>query len=142
MLITLEKVLILRTVGLFEGTPDDLLAEVAHVAEEVHVAPGDNIIRKGETGESMFVIAEGEVNIHDGEKTLVTLGARQVFGELAALVPEARTASATAKTDALLLEIHREALFHIMETNIQVAEGVIRVLVGRIRQMSAQLAGK
>ena len=41
MMSTVEKVLILKTVSIFADTPDDTLAEVAQILQDVHVAGGE-----------------------------------------------------------------------------------------------------
>jgi len=133
MLLTIEKVLVLKTLSIFADTPDDDLARVAAVVEEVEVKAGDLIIEKGATGECMYIIAEGTVRVHDGERTIAELGARNVVGELAVLDPEPRSASVTACTDALLFRLEREALYDVMAEDIEVAKGIIRVLCRRLR---------
>ena len=133
MLLTIEKVLVLKTLSIFAATPDDDLARVAAVVEEVAVKAGDLIIEKGAAGECMYVIAEGTVRMHDGERTIAELGARNVVGELGALDPEPRSASVTALSDALLFRLDREALYEVMAEDIEVAKGIIHVLCHRLR---------
>jgi CRP-like cAMP-binding protein len=82
---------------MFSQTPDDVLADVADLLVEVDANPGDCLIVQGEQGDSLFVIVDGKVRVHDHERLLSYLGERQVFGEMAA-DPEPRMASVTVES--------------------------------------------
>jgi len=140
MLSTIEKVIILKDVDLFAGTPDELLAEVAGLLAEVECEPGQAIFAKGEAGDSLYIIVSGEVRVHDGDYTINTLGETEVFGEMALLDPEPRMASVTAASDALLLRLDQDPFFELMDTRSEVARGIIRVLSARLRQRVSEVA--
>lgn len=133
MLSTIEKVLILKTVNLFSGTPDEILAEVASLLAEVELPEGKTIFEKGERGDCMYIVVSGRVKAHDGEHTFNYLEEGQVFGEMAVLDPEPRVASITAVEDTLLLRLDQEPFYELMEDRIEVARGVIHVLSGHLR---------
>ena len=109
-------------------------ADVAALAEEVRVPKGETIFRKGDAGESLYVIVRGEVKVHDGDLDLKHLKDRSVFGELAVLDPEPRSASITAIADTHLLRLDREAFLELMTSNMEVVRGVLSVLCDRIRE--------
>ncbi len=134
MMLTIEKVITLKSVSFFSEVPEDSLVEVAAVMEEVECRAGSEIFHQGDLGTSLYVIVSGKVKIHLGERQLVLLGERQVFGELAALDPEPRSASATATEDCLLFRLDRDSLYELMSQHIEVAQGVIRVLCQRLRK--------
>jgi ATP/ADP translocase/HEAT repeat protein len=140
MLSRIEKVLILKTVGIFLETPDDVLAEVAALLEETEAPAGTTIIQKGDTGTSMYIIVDGEVRVYDGSHTLNHLHARDVFGEMALLDPEPRVASVTALADTRLLRLDQEPFYELMEEHNQVARGVIRMLTRHLRARVRDLA--
>ena len=140
MLITIEKVLALKTVGIFAETPDGVLAEVATIVEEGPVVAGEMIFEKGDAGHCMYIVVAGEVRIHDGISTLNQLGPGDVFGEMALLDPAPRMASATAVTDGLLLRLAQQPLYELMEEHSEVARGLIRVLCRRLRARADSLA--
>jgi CRP-like cAMP-binding protein len=91
------------------------------------------VIEKGDPGDSMYVIVEGKVRVYDGERTIVELGPRDIFGELALLDPEPRFASVAAEIDTRLLRLDREAFLELMEGNIEIVRGVLHVLCERLR---------
>ena len=100
MLLTIEKVLILKSVSIFSSVPEAQLVDLATIVDSVEYESGEIIIRQGDLGNSMYIVADGRVRIFDRNHELSILGNRAVFGELAALDPEPRAASAEA-LDAL-----------------------------------------
>ena len=53
MLLSIEKVLVLKTVPLLSSVPENQLVDLATIAESVEYETGDNIIKQGDLGTSM-----------------------------------------------------------------------------------------
>jgi HEAT repeat protein len=140
MLSLIERVLILKTVSIFGDTPDHLLAEVADLLEEQHLKAGETFITKGDPANCMYVIVNGEVSIHDGDRKFNELGARDILGEMAILEGTPRSASATTITATHLLKLDRTPFFEIIADRGEVAQGIIRVLAGRLRAAQSAAA--
>ncbi|HET6519886.1 MAG TPA: cyclic nucleotide-binding domain-containing protein [Geminicoccaceae bacterium] len=138
MLLTIEKVIILKSVEMFSGVPDDVLADVAHLLRSVDVPAGETIIREGEIGSTLYIIVDGRMRVHRNRQTIAELGERDVFGELAVLDPEPRSASIEALEDARLLELRGDHLEELMATDLAVVRGIIRFLCRRIRATTAR----
>ena len=64
MLLTIEKVAVLKTIDIFAGTPDYVLASVARIVEELSLLPGESFIDEGDLGDSMYLVVEGNVRVH------------------------------------------------------------------------------
>ncbi len=139
MLSTIEKVIILKTVGVFARLDDPLLAEVAGVLEEEEVAAGQTILSEGDLGTSLYIIVDGEVRVHSGAYTLNHLKEREVFGEMALLDPEPRLASVTAVVDTSLLRLDQAPFYELLEDRIELARGIIQMLSRRLRARVADL---
>lgn len=133
MLTTSEKVLRLRGVDLFLALTAEDLVEIAEIAEEVDFGAGEMIIREGEVGVDLYVVVDGAVRVFRGEHQLAVLGLDSVFGEIAILDSEPRTASVAADTDVSLLRIHQQDFVDILRSRPQIANAVIRVLCERLR---------
>jgi len=133
MLLTIEKVLILKTVSIFAETPEEILAEVAAILEEVDVQAGETILHKDEVGRCMYIIVDGRVRIHNRDKTIAYRGARDIFGELAVLDAEPRSASVTAEVDMHLFRLDQDALYELMADRFEVARSIICVLCRLLR---------
>jgi hypothetical protein len=139
MLSIIERVLILKTVSIFGDTPDYLLAEVADLLEEQQLPPEQTFITKGDPATCMYIIVNGEVRIHDADRTFNTLGAREIVGEMAVLDPAPRSAFVTTVTPTRLLKLDRTILFELIADRPDVAQGIIRVLAGRLRDVLASV---
>jgi CRP-like cAMP-binding protein len=133
MLSTVEKVLILKTVSMFSQTPDNVLADVADLLEEMDVSENETIFKQGDAGDSMYIILDGKVRVHDGERLLNYLGEREIFGEMALLDPEPRLASVTAVEATRLFRLDQAPFYELMSERPEVATGIIRVLTGHLR---------
>lgn len=134
---TSERVLLLKSVGIFSATPAAVLGQLADALEEVTLPIGELLFAKGDLGTSMFVIVEGLVRVHIGDQTVVELGAGEIVGELAALDPEPRSASVSALEPTRLFRIEQEVLLELMADHPEIVQGVIRELAQRIRDTTA-----
>jgi AAA family ATP:ADP antiporter len=136
MFLTVEKVMILRSVGVFADVPEEVLAELAGFLEEIEVAEDERVYEKGALGRTMYIIADGRVRVHDDERTFIELGTGEIFGELTTLDPEPHSASVTALADTRLLGLDRDTLYELMSAHPTVLRGLIHVLCGRLRGKS------
>ena len=135
-MILVQRILFLKNVPLFSTMPPDTIAWVAEAADETSTLSGQTIFEKGSEGDSMYVIADGSVRIHDGDKTLASLPQGAFFGELSILDGETRSATATAETDCLLLVIRQDSFRRILSKQFDVTENLLKILVRRIREQS------
>jgi CRP/FNR family transcriptional regulator, cyclic AMP receptor protein len=136
---------LLRSISLFEGLEeDDLRALSAHLVER-RVPAGQLIINQGDPGGEMFIVADGQVNIHlPGEASrrvsLKDIARGEYFGELALFDDKPRSASALATTDAVLLELGRETLSQYLEERPRAAMALLRTMTERLRVTNAMLS--
>jgi HEAT repeat protein len=136
MLLTIEKVLILRSVGIFAHVRESSLTQAAQAVKEIRLAPGDTLFEQGDLGDALYVVASGKLRIHIGDHDLAEIGARQVVGEMAALDPEPRSASVSAVEDCLLLRMSSDHLERLIADDIRVARGIIHELCNRLRDVN------
>ncbi len=108
--------------------------------EELDVAENETIFKKGDTGDSLYIILDGKVRVHDGERLLNFLGEREVFGEMALLDPEPRMASVTAVEATRLFRLEQAPFYELMVERPEVATGIIRVLTGHLRNRVRDIA--
>jgi hypothetical protein len=139
-MLTIERIITLKSVDMFARTSEGVLAQIAEVLEEVDVPKGHVIFQKGDLGDSLYIVVQGRVRVYDGSAVIGTLGERDIFGELALLDPEPRFASIAAETDVRLFRLDREAFSELMAGNIEIVRGVLHVLCQRLRQGSRENA--
>ncbi|MCK9461999.1 MAG: HEAT repeat domain-containing protein [Proteobacteria bacterium] len=138
---TIEKILLLRSVPLFEKLSGEDLASLARLAMgEVHER-GDVVFNEGDAGDALYVIIRGAVEIRRGaDDVIAVLKAPDVFGEMAVLDESPRSATATAVEDAELLCIGSEEFHEALRDRFEVADGVIRLLTQRLRVADQKIA--
>jgi CRP-like cAMP-binding protein len=134
-MIVVEKMLFLRYVPLFANMATSELTQVATMAREVTFPSGCRIIQQGDHGDHMFLIVEGEVLIQRGDTPVKTLRPRDFFGEMSIIDGEARSASAVAQTDCLLLRIDKDDFQGLLSTYNSAAISVVRALNQRLRDV-------
>ena len=113
----------LRYSGLLGDCDAEIQSNFAKHMEKMLIKAGDVIFKQGETGDTMFIIAEGVVNVsfdvsiteeNGNTKTasnvVATLSDGDYFGEMALLKGEKRNATITAKSDVVLYKIKRETV--------------------------------
>jgi len=135
-LLLVEKVLVLKSLNLFKDTPENILADLAPLMQEMHYEQGVEIFKEGETGDCMYIIEQGSIRIHKGNTTLAILKDKEVFGELSLLDADTRSASATAVADCTLYKIDQEPFYELLDERPEVARGFIKILCQRLRTMN------
>ena len=108
--------LALHETMLGRGLSPDELATLAPLLETRRLARGEAVFRRGEPGDAMYVAVEGRIGIWlrdlgagRPERRLVSFGPGVVFGEMAMLSGDPRSADGVAEEDATLLVLHRAA---------------------------------
>jgi CRP-like cAMP-binding protein len=140
-MLLIEKVILLKMVQMFAHTPEELVAEIASMLTEVSFRKGETIFEKGDKGDSMYIVVSGRVRVFDGANTLSVLGEKEIFGELALLDPEPRSASVEAVEDARLFRLDEDTFSELMAGNLEIVRGVLHVLCDRLRRTSATSGG-
>jgi len=133
VLLTIERVVLLKQVSLFERTPDRVLAGLARTLVEEEFAAGTDLIVEGAVEDWLFVLIDGSVRVTRSDR-VVDLEAGQVVGELAVLEPEPRTATVTALTDVHAFRLRKVDFDEALRTRPEIAAGVIAELVRRLRE--------
>ncbi len=134
---TVEKILFLKSAPVFERVSGEDLAALARVAEIEIYAPGQTIFHEGDLGDALYVVVRGRIGIQSGGERLATLGPGEAFGEMAVLDEVPRSGSAVVEEEAEVLRIGSEEFYEILHEQVEIAEGVIRMLTRRLRAADA-----
>jgi len=88
---------------------------------EQHLEPGEDVFEEGDLGDSVYIIKDGTCEVTrgkgDSKEVLATLGAGQVFGEMALLADAGRNATVTAAERTNLLVITKP-VFDALSSNV------------------------
>ena len=136
---TLEKAMILKSVDLFASIPSQELIRVAQIAEEEEYQPGTSLCKEGDFGDCMYIIANGKVKVHKGDRTLVELEKGAFVGDMALLDQEPRSADLTISAETTLLKISQDAFYELMSSNFEIMNGILKIISSRLRDAQARL---
>ena len=131
---TLEKVLFLKSASLFEKISSEKIVDMVPIVHEIAIKKGETFINKGDEGDCLYILVEGEVVATDdqqGRTVLRVVEKREVIGELAVLSEQPRTAYCTAQTDVVALRIDKGDFWKLINEQPQIAIEVMKVLVQR-----------
>lgn len=138
----MDTIQLLKGVEVFDGLSDAELKRIAGVCREADYQKGEVITAQGETGDEMFIIRDGFVEISVGEASeaapstaqdaphaLVSLGTGQVVGEMALVDHGPRSATVRCVTDkTAVIVIKREAFEQVCQADHHIGMVVYRNL--------------
>jgi len=127
---------VLREAPLFGGLSGEELYPVGEIAQLVVHAPGDVVVKQGDPGDALFVVARGTLRVVKDGKELREIRRGAVFGEVALLDGAPRAATVEAVTDAELLRVPRSEFEALLDESPEIARAVIRMLLGYLRGAS------
>jgi len=127
----------LKTIKAFRSLGSGDLKRLASHCRPVRFAASEKIVRLGEPGDALFIIREGRaaapiLDEQGQEKLLARLGPGDIFGEMALLTGEPRTADVIAETEIVCLKLQKEPLHQLMREHTAVASFLTTILGQRL----------
>ena len=120
---------------LLSGLSHDALEALVTRLALVTLAPGEILFREGDAGQTLYIVASGQVAvIHEGPPQVVTahLGAGAFFGEVALITEQPRGATVTAVDDVELLVIDRDLVSQLIADHPEVLFVILRFVRDRL----------
>lgn len=102
-------------------------------------AAGDTIFAAGEPAKEMYGVVEGAVDIVIGDRIVETVEPGQLFGEMAIIDGQPRSARAVAATPCRLACIDQRRFLFLVQQTPNFSLHVMRTLADRLRQRSQML---
>jgi len=127
-------VALLRRVEIFGALPPQTLDRLARALIELHEPAGTEIIRKGDAGDRFYILVSGDVEV---EGRLLELG--EGFGEIALLRNVPRTATVTARSDAVVQALERHDFLAAVTGHALTATAADAVIARRLGELRADL---
>jgi small-conductance mechanosensitive channel/CRP-like cAMP-binding protein len=123
----------LAGISFFAALPESERAEVAEKLQYAPFARGDVITKQGNTAHWLYIVAYGEAEVvfepaQGSPQVIGSVGAGEIFGEMALLSGEQRSATVVAKTDVECYRLDRASFQELMTSRPQIAEEVKRVV--------------
>jgi CRP/FNR family transcriptional regulator, cyclic AMP receptor protein len=138
------KIGFLSETDVFRDLNDEEMAELDRMTAMTTCRRGRVFYAPGETGEVLFVLKRGRVNIYritaEGRKLVTeTLGPGTIFGEMSLIGQGMRESFAEAATDCTLCVMSRADLEHVLVSYPQVALRLVEALAARLEAAEERL---
>ena len=135
---------ILNSINIFSELSDEECKSYQKFFKPRNYLKNSMIILEEEYGDLVFVVQSGtikitRVNDEGKEVILALLGPGEIFGELAILDGEARSANALAQENCKLLAINKEDFLEILKNNFSVSFNLMCELAKRLRKSDQQI---
>jgi CRP-like cAMP-binding protein len=131
-----------KRVSLFKGLDAEDVAKIFSKGMTMEVEKGNVLFYQGTTGNQMYIVLGGRIDLYDGKKHLTSMRTGDLFGEMAVIMNEPRSASAVAGETSRVFVLS-ESVFEKLMTKraaIRILLNIIGVMARRIRDMNAKLA--
>ncbi len=133
-LTTIEKVIFLKSLDIFDRAAVEKLASVAALTEEIHFEDKESILHEAEPTDAIYFILKGRVAIERNGQRLRELGEKQVFGTVAALDLGLAIHSVKAIDPVYALKLNVQDFHDILSLDFELVQAVFRALCLRIRE--------
>ena len=128
---------------LFAALSPEELAELKRVSRESTFTAGMEIFKEGDAGDALYVVASGRVQISavigQGERQVLSrVPPGEVFGEMAIIDNQPRSATALAEEQTTLHVVPRDAMLHLLTSSPQFSFSMMREITNRLREFNRQ----
>ena len=135
---------LLKSVTLFADLEEGELERFSHVAVPRTFPAGTRVFHEGDDSDACYIVKEGSFRVtrehSDGRAiTLATLGPGEIFGELAMLDGDSRSASAEALSDGELLALPANDVRSLLARHPEISLKLVAGLVRRLRAANVRL---
>ena len=134
-LTTIEKVIFLKSVDIFEHATVEQLGRIAGLTEEVHFEAGETIYKEGEPGDALYLLLNGRVLIEKNGNTIRELKETEAFGTLEVLDFNPRATTAKAVDHVRALKLNGQEFYDLLSLDIEMVQAVFRMLCGLVRRI-------
>jgi MFS family permease len=126
------RIALLRSLPIFAPLPAPAIERAASRLIPIEATAGAPIIRRGESGDRFYIIADGEVAVSRDGRDVASLGGGGFFGEIALLRDAPRNATVTARTKVRLYALERDDFLEVVTGHAQSAEAADAVTRKRL----------
>lgn len=138
----LARVRAIAQIDFLQGLPESAIETLAADSHIELYAPGEYVVRQGETGEELYLCLHGTLQVlhqpDNGEmREVAQLAAGGLFGEIAQLTGQARNASVRAASPCELLVLRKPAFVEVLKETPALAELISERLAQRRAELDA-----
>lgn len=140
MFTTVEKVLFLQDVDIFEQTSTEDIARIAAITDVISFKTDMDIFHEGDVPDSMYVVLDGKVRIHKDNQLVMIAGAKDFFGTWALFDDEPRIVTATVIEECHVLRLDRSDFYDLLADHTGITQSLLKNLSQRLRRLIASVS--
>jgi CRP-like cAMP-binding protein len=130
-----RRIKALASCALFADLPPEALSALAERSRWLRFSPGEAVVNEGDASRALYVNAEGTATVDHGGQELSRLGPGEVFGEMAYLSGEPRSATVRAATALKVVEVDNAGLAALLEEHRHLADELARRVASRQQEL-------
>lgn len=130
---------ILSKTDLFSGLSPEDLDIVANAFSEEKVEPDHEILVKGESGQSLYIIESGSTKVHDGDAQIAQLNTGDFFGEMAFFDNSPRSMSVTSTSPCTLYKLEKSDFQTLFQKRPHVLQHMVSAITNRVRRQNDRI---
>lgn len=124
----------IKRVALFEGLSREEVAKIFAKGMTMNVSAGEHIFLQGTVGNQMYVVLGGKLGVFDGKNCIAELRTGDMFGEMALVNKEPRSATVTAVNESRLFVLSESTFERLLSKR-----AAVKILLNIVRTLSHRL---
>jgi len=130
-------------VDLFKGLSREDVVKILSKGMTMRCAKGEVVFFKETVGSQMYVVLGGRMGVYDGDTCIATLNVGDMFGEMALVNKEPRSATVRALEESRLFVLSETTFEHLLTKRvaIRILLNIIHTLSNRLRESNVRLRG-
>jgi CRP/FNR family cyclic AMP-dependent transcriptional regulator len=140
MLTTVEKVLFLKDIDIFEFTSTEDLAHIASITDEIEFKAEEIISQEGDIPDSMYMVIEGQVKLTRGGEEVMIAQEKDVFGTWALFDDEPLVVTATTLKATRVLRIDKEDFIDLLADYVAITQSILKTMAKRLRRLMTRIS--
>lgn len=138
---TIHDTEVLARLSMFDGASMASLEALATRARRTSLAPGQTVLREGDSGDDVLLVIEGEATVSVGGMLIGTIGPGDCVGEMSLLDGSPRSATVTSMSPLRALVVPGVEFKALLDAEPAVAHRLTATLTARLRNAQTGWAG-
>ncbi|BBM88505.1 hypothetical protein COTS27_00185 [Spirochaetota bacterium] len=118
-----------------------MTTQQSRIMQKVQFPAGSILFSQGETSREIYILNKGIIEVLTGNNIVAQISQRGVFfGEMAAILKEARNATLRAQTDCDCIVLYEKYMDTIIRTTPEIGLSLVRILAQRLKKTTNKLS--
>lgn len=134
----IQTAVVLQSIDFFAACTAEEILQIAAIAREADVAPGEQLFRERDPAGTLYCIVRGEIEVRGRNGEIEIVGPLRTVGLFDLLSGRLHSEAAVAKTETLMLAIAADDFFDLLSNNIDVVKSLFRHLIQRMDEVASE----